>query len=545
MGGEAVANTDDVAEWESGKRMVEAALDTFGALHAVVNNAGFVRDRMFFTCSPEEWDAVIRVHLRGHFCTSRHAADYWRAQSKAGTPVDARIINTTSGAGLQGSVGQSAYSTAKAGIAGLTLVQAAELGRLGITANALAPNARTRMTDTGAFDMGAKDGAFEPVRTGEHGAAGRLSGIRTVERRDRAGLRVEGRQGVPVAGAGPTARLTTRARGSRRARWTPSSAVSSRHASRPSRSTARPDMDFARSDDQRAIQAAARDFLSQAAGADMVRAAVEGPTGFDGDLWGGFVELGFAGLMVPEMHGGLGLGAVEMALVLEELGASLAPIPFFETAVLGVVALLAGGDEAQQAAWLPRLSTGTRASFAGTADRPILTGSALTGSAGFATFAHVADVILVATQDDRIVLLDADTPGLSITPQPSLDRTRRFAALTFDCHVAPDRILARPGAADRVLTVGAGLLAAEQTGAMQFRPRCDHRLCQAARPVRPCDRLVPGGQAHARRYDAAGRGVALRRLLRRRRDRRRRRRNGGGVRGRAELRVGCVPPGRR
>ena len=161
MGGEAVANTDDVAEWESGKRMVEAALDTFGALHAVVNNAGFVRDRMFFTCSPEEWDAVIRVHLRGHFCTSRHAADYWRAQSKAGTPVDARIINTTSGAGLQGSVGQSAYSTAKAGIAGLTLVQAAELGRLGITANALAPNARTRMTDTGAFDMGAKDGAFD------------------------------------------------------------------------------------------------------------------------------------------------------------------------------------------------------------------------------------------------------------------------------------------------------------------------------------------------------------------------------------------------
>ena len=227
-------------------------------------------------------------------------------------------------------------------------------------------------------------------------------------------------------------------------------------------------MDFALSDDQRAIQAAARDFLSQAAGADVVRAAVEGPTGFDSDLWGGFVELGFAGLMVPEMHGGLGLGAVEMAFVLEELGKSLAPIPFFETAVLGVVALLAGGDDAQQAAWLPRLSTGTRASFAGTADRPILTGSALTGSAGFATFAHVADVILVATHDDRIVLLDADTPGLSITPQPSLDRTRRFAALTFDCHVAPDRILARPGAVDRVLTVGAGLLAAEQTGAMQF-----------------------------------------------------------------------------
>lgn len=161
MGGEAVANTDDVADWDAGKRMVEAAIDTFGRLDAVVNNAGFVRDRMFFTCSPEEWDAVLRVHLRGHFCTARHAAEYWRAEAKAGRPVDARIINTTSGAGLQGSVGQSAYSTAKAGIAGLTLVQAAEMGRLGVTANALAPNARTRMTDTGAFDMDAKEGAFD------------------------------------------------------------------------------------------------------------------------------------------------------------------------------------------------------------------------------------------------------------------------------------------------------------------------------------------------------------------------------------------------
>ncbi|CDO36226.1 SDR family oxidoreductase [Novosphingobium sp. KN65.2] len=161
MGGEAVANTDDVADWDAGKRMVEAALDNFGELHAVVNNAGFVRDRMFFTCTPEEWDAVLRVHLRGHFCTSRHAAEYWRGQSKAGKPVDGRIINTTSGAGLQGSVGQSAYSTAKGGIATLTLVQAAELARLGVTANALAPNARTRMTNTGAFDMDVKEGEFD------------------------------------------------------------------------------------------------------------------------------------------------------------------------------------------------------------------------------------------------------------------------------------------------------------------------------------------------------------------------------------------------
>lgn len=160
-GGKAVANTDDVADWEAGKRIVRTALDAFGELHAVVNNAGFVRDRMFVSCTPEEWDAVVRVHLRGHFCTARHAVDYWRAQQKAGKPIDARIINTTSGAGLQGSIGQSAYSAAKAGIATLTLVQATELIRYGITSNALGPNARTRMTATGAFDMDAKPGEFD------------------------------------------------------------------------------------------------------------------------------------------------------------------------------------------------------------------------------------------------------------------------------------------------------------------------------------------------------------------------------------------------
>jgi len=160
-GGEAVANTDDVADWDVGQRIVEQALDSFGALHAVVNNAGFVRDRMFVSCTPEEWDAVLRVHLRGHFCISRHAVDHWRAQHKVGHPVDTRIINTTSGAGLQGSIGQSAYSAAKAGIATLTLVQAAELARYGITANALAPNARTRMTATGVFNMDNAPGTFD------------------------------------------------------------------------------------------------------------------------------------------------------------------------------------------------------------------------------------------------------------------------------------------------------------------------------------------------------------------------------------------------
>ena len=147
LGGEAVANGDDVSEWEGAGRIIHTALDTFGALDVVVNNAGFVRDRMFVNSTVEEWDAVVRVHLRGHFCVSRHAADYWRNRSKQGLPVDARIINTSSGAGLNGSVGQSAYAAAKGGIASLTLVQAAELRRYGVTANALAPAARTRMTE--------------------------------------------------------------------------------------------------------------------------------------------------------------------------------------------------------------------------------------------------------------------------------------------------------------------------------------------------------------------------------------------------------------
>ncbi|MFN3547053.1 MAG: SDR family oxidoreductase [Mesorhizobium sp.] len=168
-GGEAVASFDDVADWDGGGRIVRTAIDAFGRLDAVVNNAGFVRDRMFVSCTPEEWDAVIRVHLRGHFCVSRHAVDHWRAEAKAGRPVDARIINTSSGAGLQGSVGQSAYSAAKAGIATLTLVQAAELARYGISVNGLAPNARTRMTEP-AFGaaMQAKPGemdVFAPENT--------------------------------------------------------------------------------------------------------------------------------------------------------------------------------------------------------------------------------------------------------------------------------------------------------------------------------------------------------------------------------------------
>ena len=153
LGGEAVADGSDVADWDSAGRLVQASLDAFGRLDVIVNNAGFVRDRMFVSATAEEWDAVIRVHLRGHFCVSRRACDHWRAESKAGRAVDARIINTSSGAGLQGSVGQSAYGAAKAGIAALTLIQAAELARYGITANAIAPSARTRMTEAVFADM--------------------------------------------------------------------------------------------------------------------------------------------------------------------------------------------------------------------------------------------------------------------------------------------------------------------------------------------------------------------------------------------------------
>ena len=161
-GGEAIANGDDVAEWDSAGRLVRAAIDAFGGLDVVVNNAGIVRDRMFVSATLEEWDATMRVHLRGHFCVARHAVDYWRAEQKAGRPVDARIINTTSGAGLQGSIAQDAYSTAKGGIAALTLVQAAELGRYGITANALAPSARTRMTEQAfAEKMASVEGQFD------------------------------------------------------------------------------------------------------------------------------------------------------------------------------------------------------------------------------------------------------------------------------------------------------------------------------------------------------------------------------------------------
>ena len=161
-GGEAVANGSDVSDFTQAGELVKTAIDSFGGLDVVVNNAGIVRDRMFVSCSEEEWDAVIRVHLKGHFCVASNACAYWRQRVKAKEPVDARIINTSSGAGLQGSIGQSAYSAAKAGITTLTLIQAAEMGRYNITSNAIAPSARTRMTEEVFADMMKKpDSGFD------------------------------------------------------------------------------------------------------------------------------------------------------------------------------------------------------------------------------------------------------------------------------------------------------------------------------------------------------------------------------------------------
>ncbi|WP_202969738.1 SDR family oxidoreductase [Endozoicomonas atrinae] len=146
-GGDAVVNTNDITDYEESALIVKQAIDAFGDLHVVVNNAGICRDRMFASLSESDWDAVMAVHLKGHFCIASHAVKYWREQSKGGKAVSARIINTSSGAGLQGSIGQSNYAAAKGGIASLTLVQAAELARYGITANGLAPAARTGMTE--------------------------------------------------------------------------------------------------------------------------------------------------------------------------------------------------------------------------------------------------------------------------------------------------------------------------------------------------------------------------------------------------------------
>lgn len=165
QGGAAEINRSDITDYESAEEAVRQALDSFGDLHCVVNNAGNNRDRMFASLSEADWDAVIAVHLKGHFCITSHAVQYWRHQVKSNQKVSGRIVNTTSGAGLQGSIGQSNYAAAKAGIAALTINQGAELARYGVTANAICPVARTGMT-TAVPEMAARmaapeDGSFD------------------------------------------------------------------------------------------------------------------------------------------------------------------------------------------------------------------------------------------------------------------------------------------------------------------------------------------------------------------------------------------------
>jgi NAD(P)-dependent dehydrogenase (short-subunit alcohol dehydrogenase family) len=165
LGGQAVASDHDIATSDGAAALVATAVEAFGQLDVLVNNAGFLRDRMLVNLGEDEWDAVMRVHLKGHFLPMKNAAAHWRAEAKSGRPVDARIINTSSGAGLYGNVGQANYSAAKAGIVGLTLVAAAELARYGVTVNAIAPAARTRMTEELFTEMMAapEEGGFDAM----------------------------------------------------------------------------------------------------------------------------------------------------------------------------------------------------------------------------------------------------------------------------------------------------------------------------------------------------------------------------------------------
>jgi NAD(P)-dependent dehydrogenase (short-subunit alcohol dehydrogenase family) len=162
-GGEAAANYDNVADFQGAENMVGQAVEQFGKLDILVNNAGILRDRMLVNLTEDEWDAVINVHLKGHYAPTRHAAAYWRAQSKEGNQVAGRVINTASPSGVFGNVGQTNYGAAKAGIAAFTVIAAQELARYGVTVNCLAPNARTRMTDDIFASVPAPEGNYDPL----------------------------------------------------------------------------------------------------------------------------------------------------------------------------------------------------------------------------------------------------------------------------------------------------------------------------------------------------------------------------------------------
>ncbi len=163
MGGEAVANVDSVSDWKGAERLIQTAIDTFGTLHVLVNNAGILRDRVIVNMTEEEWDAVINVHLKGHFAPLHHAAAYWRQQAKAGNPVKASVIHTSSESGLFGNPGQANYGAAKAGIAALSLIASKELIRYGVRSNTIAPRARTRLTEStfGAQALTVPEGQFD------------------------------------------------------------------------------------------------------------------------------------------------------------------------------------------------------------------------------------------------------------------------------------------------------------------------------------------------------------------------------------------------
>jgi NAD(P)-dependent dehydrogenase (short-subunit alcohol dehydrogenase family) len=168
IGGKGVANSENVADFAGAKRLIDAAISAFGRLDILVNNAGILRDRMLVNMEEHEWDAVIEVHLKGHFAPTRHAAAYWRERSKAGDKVTGRVINTSSPSGVFGNVGQVNYGAAKAGIVGFTLIAAQELQRYGVTVNAIAPNARTRMTEAAFGEIAAPEDGFDPADPGNN-----------------------------------------------------------------------------------------------------------------------------------------------------------------------------------------------------------------------------------------------------------------------------------------------------------------------------------------------------------------------------------------
>ena len=216
-------NGDDISCWSGAKNVIDQAIDTFGSIDILVNNAGILRDKMSFNMDESDWDDVIRVHLKGHFAPTHHAAVYWRNKAKSGETVQARIINTSSEAGLYGNAGQANYSAAKAGIASMTWVLARELYRYGVTVNAIAPRARTRMTENLFGEMAAKDGRrLRRVGPEEHRPADRLPGHRRGGRRERPGLRGLRRQHLRHG------RLPPGRRGAPRPAWTPAELVAAK-----------------------------------------------------------------------------------------------------------------------------------------------------------------------------------------------------------------------------------------------------------------------------------------------------------------------------